>query len=80
MILLILDKKLINFDKINYIYIKKNGIINLYRQKDVYSLIISIEGCKEDMEIYRTEDEKKANQKLKYIISNLKDVQKIYLN
>lgn len=80
MILLILDKKLINFDKINYIYIKKNGIINLYRQKDVYSLMISIEGCKEDMEIYRTEDEKKANQKLKYIISNLKDVQKIYLN
>ena len=80
MILLILDKKLINFDKINYIYIKKNNIINLYRQKDVYSLMISIEGCKEDMEIYRTEDEKKANQKLKYIISNLKDVQKIYLN
>lgn len=80
MILLILDKKLINFDKINYIYIKKNDIINLYRQKDVYSLMISIEGCKEDMEIYRTEDEKKANQKLKYIISNLKDVQKIYLN
>lgn len=80
MILLILDKKLINFDKINYIYIKKNGIINLYRQKDVYSLMISIEGCKEDMEIYRTEDENKANQKLKYIISNLKNVQKIYLN
>ena len=32
------------------------------------------------MKIYRTEDENKANQKLKYIISNLKDVQKIYLD
>lgn len=80
MTLLILDKKIINFNKINYIYIKKNGIIDLYRPKDVYSLIFSIKGCKEDMKIYRTENENKANQKLKYIISNLKDVQKIYLD
>ena len=80
MIFLTLNEKVINFDKINYIYIKKNGIINMYRYKGIYSLMISVGGIKKDTEIFTSNDENEVNQKLKYIISNLKNSQKIYLD
>lgn len=80
MILLILDKKIINFDRINCIYIEKNGIMDLYRQNDIYTVMISIAERKKDIEIYRTEDKNEAIQKLKHIISFLPEAQKIYFD
>lgn len=74
---LILDDKIINFNKINYIYIKENDIINTYNNV-IYSIMVSV--AKENISIFTSEDEAEVKQKFKKIIFNLKDSQKIYLD
>lgn len=75
---LILDDKIINFNKINYIYIKKNDIMNTYNNNIIYSIMVSV--AKENISIFTSEDEAEVKQKFKKIIFNLKDSQKIYLD
>ena len=75
---LILDDKIINFNKINYIYIEKNAIMNMYRSINFYSIIVSV--AKENITIFTSDDEVKIKKKFKEIIANLKDSQKIYLD
>lgn len=75
---LILDDKIINFNKINYIYIKKNDIMNTYNNNIIYSIIVSV--VKENITIFTSDDEVKIKKKFKEIIANLKDSQKIYLD
>lgn len=75
---LILDDKIINFNKINYIYIKENDIINTYNNIIIYSIMVSV--AKENISIFTSEDEAEVKQKFKKIIFNLKDSQKIYLD
>lgn len=75
---LILDDKIINFNKINYIYIKKNDIMNTYNNNIIYSIIVSI--AKDNITIFTSDDEVEIKKKFKEIISNLKDSQKIYLD
>lgn len=77
---LILDDKIINFNKINYIYIEENDIMNTYNNNNIiiYSIIVSV--AKENISIFTSEDEAEVKQKFKKIISNLKDAQKIYLD
>lgn len=75
---LILDDKIINFNKINYIYIKKNDIMNTYNNNIIYSIIVSV--AKENITIFTSDDEVKIKKKFKEIIANLKDSQKIYLD
>lgn len=75
---LILDDKIINFNKINYIYIEKNAIMNMYRSINFYSIIVSV--AKENITIFTSDDEVEIKKKFKEIIANLKDSQKIYLD
>lgn len=75
---LILDDKIINFNKINYIYIKKNDIMNTYNNNIIYSIMVSV--AKENISIFTSADEAEVKQKFKKIIFNLKDSQKIYLD
>ena len=75
---LILDDKIINFNKINYIYIKESDIMNTYNNNIIYSIMVSV--AKENISIFTSEDEAEVKQKFKKIISNLKDSQKIYLD
>lgn len=75
---LILDDKIINFNKINYIYIKENDIMNTYNNNIIYSIMVSV--AKENISIFTSEDEAEVKQKFKKIISDLKDSQKIYLD
>lgn len=75
---LILDDKIINFNKINYIYIKENDIMNTYNNNIIYSIMVSV--AKENISIFTSEDEAEVKQKFKKIIFNLKDSQKIYLD
>lgn len=75
---LILDDKIINFNKINYIYIKENDIMNTYNNNIIYSIMVSV--AKENISIFTSEDEAEVKQKFKEIIANLKDSQKIYLD
>ena len=78
---LILDDKIINFNKINYIYIEENDIMNTYNNNNndiIYSIMVSV--AKENISIFTSEDEAEVKQKFKKIIFNLKDSQKIYLD
>lgn len=77
---LIGNNKIINFDKIIYIYYTSDVIIGITRQYNIYKIMAKVQDCKDDIELFQTEDLDLLNEKMQYIIFNLKDSQKIYLD
>lgn len=80
MIFLIVNNEIINFDKIIYIYRTSDVIIDITRQYNIYKIMAKVQDCKDDIELFQTEDVDLLNEKMQYIIFNLKDSQKIYLD
>ena len=80
MIFLIVNNEIINFDKIIYIYYTSDVIIDITRQYNIYKIMAKVQDCKDDIELFQTEDLDLLNEKMQYIIFNLKDSQKIYLD
>lgn len=80
MIFLIVNNEIINFDKIIYIYRTSDVIIDITRQYNIYKIMAKVQDCKDDIELFQTEDLDLLNEKMQYIIFNLKDSQKICLD
>lgn len=80
MIFLIVNNEIINFDKIIYIYHTSDVIIDITRQYNIYKIMAKVQDCKDDIELFQTEDLDLLNEKMQYIIFNLKDSQKICLD
>lgn len=78
--ILILDDKFINFDKIIYIYMVENDIIDIYGKHTLYKIKAKLEDVKDDIVLFETKDKDEVIEKSKYLLQNLKDVQKIFLN